>query len=1399
MSAAALPPKTPATLLDPFNWTPANRAQIEAVLRNTGSLMTVLAKHVVMDVPSFDNLVGTYLLTNADVAGAIAIAHSPYFESTKLVLLDDQRKVKNCLVSTLGQLHETIYYLPHAKLEAVADWMAAECNKVGATSIVPGHNHPNGDSRPSEKDIIGTNMLRPALWKRGIRLIDHVVTNHTYSTVFSGELHKPIPGDVQAPWEVVKLGSTEQILKPKEFHAFAALLGQNKHNRHLVVLSNNSRVLGVARFDYLMDPVDLATQANLFFTSQGASQAIYLGDGFAGDDYRVIKELMRALPLMQDGDDALRGAYQNLGKTHSFDIAPYSLDPAVIDQHVAIYDAMDAAVQLQSQPELFGEDFNQAVAVTRLRGLAQSVLEVAKHTPRPSDLAEMAQNHLRSEAMRALDQAGKPGHDAVKAYEKLRDLLDAAPARQGRPASAPAPEHPELFPSETPQDGLLLFSPMQLFNAGTGQAVARKLGPWLSQDSRDWFKRWFGWGEHVGGRAPELNRLEQQRLGEMAAERNVVLRQAGKTVGALKALEAIMPKVGADARRRMFEAVAKGDLDPAKVPASITSTPEGAAALAAVLEARAEVDKLSKALLVQLGDQLSPTMQMVIDENDGKYFVRPYAKFLLPDYRPAPEVRERAAQYIASQILDRLDRHAAKLQKYIDRYRRADYRELLRRFMLTGNQALLGSSSPTFTRTALRLRAVYRAISERFNEWVSASGPADNLSLNLDPNKMDLLVNGTVDWLLQKDTRIEHVFGGQASPQWKQIRKSFIQRKMIPEAIRELFGEVHDVAALQQVTTMRMRQMLVADAFQKQALALSDAAPDGDRAKLFYRQPVTTADGRKYTFHLQGPAFGVLNDTYTDRPTFELLAQVDRTPYSEWWMKAYMTTLVLPRYLKTVANPATWMRNFGTNYFFAMADGEMLHPSYALGWKDCISALSDVGQWEDLMRFGVVSASAHGSELKATLDECFGGNAASLLDPAGAHSKIMEWIRAGGDKVSRGYALVDNLHKAAAYFSKLRRGIDPETAMRRVRESQPYYDMAPLAVTKALRRFPMAGDFITFPVETIRCSINSWINAVNDAKQGDLRPMIGTMMAHAAGVELGATVIGAAIAGALALLLGDDWQKHRVDIATERDMRELLPEYRRNATFVTWRAADGSIRYLDYDYIQPYEMVNQIYSMIAADRPAETKVRDFARFLGQQFSGLSMGPAMVAELMLNRDKRTGKEIQSSLDTIAENATAVGKKLFTGMAPTIVLEATLAAQAAMREGSLVDVSGEEDTTVGHLVKATTPIRVRTFDPATALTFRARELARYARDLKMDAGTARRLEATDRISTADYDAQVELTTAKMEGAVNDRLSRLITAAGRFLDPGEINGALQGAGWSKGDITAATLGTGLTYQEP
>ena len=58
--------------------------------------------------------------------------------------------------------------------------------KMGAPKIILVHNHPRGDSTPSELDIRFTEIVRDAASLLGIELIDHlVIGNKTYKSVFS--------------------------------------------------------------------------------------------------------------------------------------------------------------------------------------------------------------------------------------------------------------------------------------------------------------------------------------------------------------------------------------------------------------------------------------------------------------------------------------------------------------------------------------------------------------------------------------------------------------------------------------------------------------------------------------------------------------------------------------------------------------------------------------------------------------------------------------------------------------------------------------------------------------------------------------------------------------------------------------------------------------------------------------------------------------------------------------------------------------------------------------------------------------------------------------------------------------------------------------------------------------
>ncbi|MBO4472367.1 MAG: RadC family protein [Clostridia bacterium] len=103
-----------------------------------------------------------------------------------------------CAAAVIGRIgrkkeeHFLIYYLSETgkilkseiftrgQRKAVSidrDNLVATAAKCGATYVVLGHNHPNGNLAPSDADIDSTNRIAQALGMVGIKLADHLIVS----------------------------------------------------------------------------------------------------------------------------------------------------------------------------------------------------------------------------------------------------------------------------------------------------------------------------------------------------------------------------------------------------------------------------------------------------------------------------------------------------------------------------------------------------------------------------------------------------------------------------------------------------------------------------------------------------------------------------------------------------------------------------------------------------------------------------------------------------------------------------------------------------------------------------------------------------------------------------------------------------------------------------------------------------------------------------------------------------------------------------------------------------------------------------------------------------------------------------------------------------------------------
>lgn len=106
-----------------------------------------------------------------------ALAHRPV-EEFRVLYLDR----KNVLIADEPQGRGTVDHVPVYPREVVKRAL-----ELGASALILVHNHPSGDSTPSDADIGVTRSIRDAAQVLGLRLHDHIVVGKAGETSFRAE------------------------------------------------------------------------------------------------------------------------------------------------------------------------------------------------------------------------------------------------------------------------------------------------------------------------------------------------------------------------------------------------------------------------------------------------------------------------------------------------------------------------------------------------------------------------------------------------------------------------------------------------------------------------------------------------------------------------------------------------------------------------------------------------------------------------------------------------------------------------------------------------------------------------------------------------------------------------------------------------------------------------------------------------------------------------------------------------------------------------------------------------------------------------------------------------------------------------------------------------------------
>lgn len=319
-------------------------------------------------------------------------------------------------------------------------------------------------------------------------------------------------------------------------------------------------------------------------------------------------------------------------------------------------------------------------------------------------------------------------------------------------------------------------------------------------------------------------------------------------------------------------------------------------------------------------------------------------------------------------------------------------------------------------------------------------------------------------------------------------------------------------------------------------------------------------------------------------------------------------------------------------------------------------------------------------------------------------------------------------------------------AAERIRNTYPTYSMVGKGINW-LRRFPLAGTFVSFPAEIIRTSVNMLQLTAADLKSDNpgLQAIGRKRVAGIAMVSAGFYALAAMTAAAFGV--GDD---------EEEAIRDLAAPWQRNSTFLyTGRDADGKLRYFDMSFLDPYGYWKRPLTAMLRDQPWEKAAASGIGDMLSPFLGTDIAAGAIFEVLANKKASGGQVYQESAGAV-DQTTAIADHLRKALQPGFVSNAErllLAGQGARREGSgqPYDMRDEVVSLLGW--------RASTLDTQTALYYRSFEFTDGLRDASKV--LSRTLRSSNKVSDGDIRSARETAQTQYDQAFKE-MGRLVNSA-------------------------------------
>jgi hypothetical protein len=600
-------------------------------------------------------------------------------------------------------------------------------------------------------------------------------------------------------------------------------------------------------------------------------------------------------------------------------------------------------------------------------------------------------------------------------------------------------------------------------------------------------------------------------------------------------------------------------------------------------------------------------------------------------------------------------------------------------------------------------------------------------------------------------------------------------RKQIAPQIRALMGEYTDPRINFAKSATKMGRLIWNQKFLEKVLEV------GMGNFLFTddtKPPEATAKIAADKSEVYSPLNGLWTYPETDQAFKDALG---KEQMADWFRKVVQINGMV-KYGKTVLSPTTAARNWMSAFFFSVANGhfDLRHMKKSVdGLKEYFTHGGDAAKLaylRELKQLGVVYDTPYAGEMMRLLAD-------TNLSETLLMSKGKLKIKHAADMATKFYQYGDDFWKIIGYENEKRMWMDTgmpeqeakEKAAERIRNTYPTYSMIGKGV-QALRRFPLAGTFVSFPAEIIRTSINMVRYLAEDYKDPVTRPMA---IRRAAGMAIASSFAYAAQALSMAALGYDD--------DDEEAVRQMAAPWQRNSNLLfTGRDGNGNIRFLDMSFLDPYNYWKRPIVAVTRGQPFDEALRDVAAEILTPFFGVDILAGTIFEVLANK-KESGAPVYQGHDDAINQVTDIANHMRKTIQPGIVSNVERTYKALDGEvsfsGRKYDINDEAAAWVGF--------RVSTLDPKVALYYRSFDF----KDAKAEADKSLRevIRNPKGVDSEDLREAYDMTNKLRERAYQ-QMSQLVQAGQRSgMTNQQVFQTLKNSGISNQDIFY--IRTGMT----